>query len=95
MWCIRQFPPRRGLLSEIVSFSRKGVIILIFVCYLYIFSLTFGIRAQGLGVSLLHLRHLGIFSIIFFCDVSEGNPSGIFLIQIKVILVKISNYGDL
>jgi hypothetical protein len=38
----------------------------VFLCYIDIWFLTYGIRAQGLGVSLLHLRHLGIFAITFF-----------------------------
>jgi hypothetical protein len=37
-----------------------------FLCYFDIWFLTFGIRAQGLGVSILHLRHLGIFTITSF-----------------------------
>jgi hypothetical protein len=39
-----------------------------------IWFLTFGIRAQGLGVSLLHLRHLGIFTITFFLRCFRRNP---------------------
>ena len=38
----------------------------VFLCYIDIWFLTYGIRAQGLGVSLLHLRHHGIFSIKCF-----------------------------
>ena len=37
-----------------------------FLCYADIWFLTYGIRAQGLGVSLLHLRHRGIFDITCF-----------------------------
>jgi uncharacterized membrane protein len=44
----------------------------VFLCYIDIWFLTYGIRAQGLGVSLLHLRHLGIFAITFFYNISEG-----------------------
>jgi hypothetical protein len=45
----------------------------IFLCYIGIWFLTYGIRAQGLGVSLLHLRHLGIFTITFFLQRLERN----------------------
>ena len=38
----------------------------VFLCYIDVWFLRYGIRAQGLGVSLLHLRHCGIFAIIFF-----------------------------
>ena len=38
----------------------------VFLCYIDILFLTYGFRAQGLGVSLLHLRHRGIFAITFF-----------------------------
>jgi hypothetical protein len=38
----------------------------VFLSYIDIWFLTYGIRAQGLGVLLLHLRHLGIFSITCF-----------------------------
>jgi hypothetical protein len=38
----------------------------VFLCYIDIWFLTYGIIDQGLGVSLLHLRHLGIFTITFF-----------------------------
>jgi hypothetical protein len=36
------------------------------ICYIDVWFLTYGIKAQGLGVSLLHLRHRGIFDITFF-----------------------------
>jgi hypothetical protein len=73
-----RFPPRSGLnFIDFLSFLRHWVI-------------TFGIRAQGLGVSLLHLRHLGIFAITFLYDVSEETPWRIFSIHIKVCGVKIS-----
>ena len=38
MWCIRRFPPRRGLLSEIISFSRRLVLILGFFYAILIFG---------------------------------------------------------
>jgi hypothetical protein len=41
----------------------------LFLGFLFYFDnwfLTFGIIAQGLGVSLIHQRHLGIFAITFF-----------------------------
>ena len=41
-------------------------VILLFYDILSIWIITFGIIAQGLGVSLLHLRHRGIFTITFF-----------------------------
>jgi hypothetical protein len=41
--------------------------------FLYFF-LTFGIIDQGLGVSLLHLRYLGIFSIYCFLRCFKRNP---------------------
>jgi hypothetical protein len=65
-------------------------VLLLFYDILSIWIITFGIRAQGLGVSLLHLRHLGIFSINFFYKISEGNPWRIFSTWIKVLGVKIS-----
>jgi hypothetical protein len=46
--------------------------------------ITYGIRAQGLGVSLLHLRHLGIFAITFFLQCFRRNAWRIFIRQIKV-----------
>jgi hypothetical protein len=52
----------------------------VFLCYFDIWFLTLGITAQGLGVSLLHLRNLAIFTITFFYDVSEGTPWRIFII---------------
>jgi hypothetical protein len=45
----------------------------VFLCYIDIWFLTYGIRAQGLGVSLLHLRHLGIFDINFFIQCFKRN----------------------
>ena len=67
MWCIRRLAPQRGLLSEIIYiFKALSTYSEVFLCYLDIWFLTFGIRAQGLGVSLLHLRHRGIFAITFF-----------------------------
>ena len=44
-----------------------------FLCYIYIWFLAYGIRAQGIGVSLLHLRHLGIFAITFFLQRLKRN----------------------
>jgi hypothetical protein len=44
----------------------QNVVLEVFVCYIDVWFLTYGIRAQGLGVSLLHLRHRGIFAITFF-----------------------------
>jgi hypothetical protein len=64
---IRRFPPRRGLLSEIsLFFKALSTYSEVFLCYIDIWFLTYGIRAQGLGVSLLHLRQLGIFTITYF-----------------------------
>ena len=57
-----RFPPRSGLnFIAFLSFLRRWVII-------------FGIRTQGLGVSLLHMRHLGIFAIIVFLRRFRRNP---------------------
>ena len=50
----------------------------VYFCYFMIFwaiwFITFGIRAQGLGVSLLHLRHLRIFAITIFLWYFRRNP---------------------
>jgi hypothetical protein len=80
MWCIRRLPPQRGLLSEIISLSRCGLLILMFLCYLDICFLTFGIKAQGLGVLLLHLRDLGIFAITFFSGTFQKECVGGYLV---------------
>jgi hypothetical protein len=45
----------------------------VFLCYIDIWFLTYGVRAQGLGVSLLHLRHLGIFTINCFLQCFQRN----------------------
>jgi hypothetical protein len=45
----------------------------IFLCNIDIWFLTYGIKAQGLGVSQLHLRHLGIFAITFFLKCFRRN----------------------
>jgi hypothetical protein len=49
-------------------------VILLFYEILGIWIITFGIRAQGLGVSLLHLRHLLIFTITIFLQFFRRNP---------------------
>jgi hypothetical protein len=62
-----RLPPRRGLLSKIIFiFKVLSTFSEVFLCYIDIWFLTYGFRAQGLGVSLLHMRHLGIFAITFF-----------------------------
>ena len=89
---IRRLPPRRGLLSEFLSlFKALSTYSEVFLCYIDIWFLTYGIRAQGLGVSLLHLRHRGIFAIIFFYNDSEGMNWRIFSRRIKVCWVKNSS----
>jgi hypothetical protein len=45
------------------------------------FSLIFGIRAQGLGVSLLHLRHLEIFALNFFYGTFQKELIGGYLVD--------------
>ena len=51
----------------------------VFLCYIDIWFLTYGIRAQGLGVSLLHLRHRGIFAITFFSTMFQKEWLGGYL----------------
>jgi hypothetical protein len=79
MWCIRRLTPQNELLSEIISFSRRWVLILSFFYYFDIWFLTFGIIAQGLGVSLLHMRHLGIFFYNYFSTTFHKEHLGIYL----------------
>jgi hypothetical protein len=45
----------------------------VFLCYIDVWFLTYGIRAQGLGVSLLHLIHRGIFAVTFFLQCFKRN----------------------
>jgi hypothetical protein len=45
----------------------------VFLCYIDIWFLTYRIRSQGLGVSLLHMRHLGIFTITVFLQCFRRN----------------------
>jgi hypothetical protein len=49
-------------------------VLLLFYDILSIWIITFGIKSQGLGVSLLHLRHLGILAIKFFLQCFKRNP---------------------
>ena len=51
----------------------------VFLCYIDVWFLTYGIRAQGLGVSLLYLRHLGIFSITFLSTIIHKERLGGYL----------------
>jgi hypothetical protein len=51
-----------------------GCALLLFYDILSIWIITFGIRAQGLGVSLLHPRHLGILTITSFIRCFRRNP---------------------
>jgi hypothetical protein len=53
-------------LSDPIFFKALSTFPEVFLCYIDVWFLTYGIRAQGLGVSLLHLRHRGIFAITFF-----------------------------
>jgi hypothetical protein len=45
----------------------------VFLCHIDIWFLKNGIRTQGLGVLLLHMRHLGISAITFFLQCFKRN----------------------
>jgi hypothetical protein len=98
---IRRFPPQRGLLSEIYLFFKAlSTYSEVFLCYIDIWFLTYGIRAQGLGVSLLHLRHLGIFAITIFSTMFQKERLGGYLVDgsryvgLKFHLLRPYNFGD-
>jgi hypothetical protein len=59
-------PSKRLIIKNCLFFKALSTFFEVFICYIDIWFLTYGIRAQGLGVSLLNLRHLGIFAITFF-----------------------------
>jgi hypothetical protein len=59
-------PSKRLIIQNSLFFNALSTYSEVFLCYLDISLLTFGIRAQCLRVSLLHLRHLEIFTIICF-----------------------------
>jgi hypothetical protein len=73
----------------------------VFLCYIDICFLTYGIRAQGLGVSLLHLRHLGIFSTTFFSTKFQKEHLGGYLVYgsryvgLKFHLLRPYSFGDI
>ena len=59
-------PLKRIIIGNYLFFKVLSTFPEVFLCYIDVFFLTYGIRAQVLGVSLLHLRHRGIFAITFF-----------------------------
>ena len=71
----------------------------VFLCYIDVWFLTYGIRAQGLGVSLLHLRHRGIF-YNFFSTMFQKERLGGYLVDgsryvgLKIQLLRPYTFGD-
>ena len=66
-------PSKRLITLNYLFFKALSTYSEVFLCYIDIWFLTYGMRAQGLGVSLLHLRHLGIFAITFFLQCFKRN----------------------
>ena len=60
------FPLEEAYYLKLSLFKALSTFPEVFLCYIDVWFLTYGIRAQGLGVSLLHLIDLGIFAITFF-----------------------------
>ena len=66
-------PSKRLIIWNYLFFKVLSTFSEVFLCYIDIWFLTYGIRAQGLGVSLLHLRHIGIFAIDCFLQCFRRN----------------------
>ena len=60
MWCIMMLPPLSGLLSNSLSLSRCGVVILMFLCYLGIWFIT-------ISTFILYHNQCGRWSCIVLC----------------------------
>jgi hypothetical protein len=74
-------PSKRLIILNSLIFKALSTYSEVFLCYLGIWFLTFGIRAQGLGVSLLHLRHIGILNYNFFFTTFQKEPLGKYLLD--------------
>ena len=66
-------PSKRLIIRNYLFFKVLSTFFEVFLCYIDIWFLTYGIRAQGLGVSLLHMIHLGIFAITLFLQCFKRN----------------------
>ena len=66
IWCIRRLPPWSGLLSNFLSLSSRGVLILKFLWYSGIWFINLVSDEDGSRVWLLKTSHLGIFATKLF-----------------------------
>jgi hypothetical protein len=66
-------PSKRIITLNSLFFKAFSTYSEVFLCYIDIWFLKNGIRAQGPGALLLHMRHLGIFVINCFLQCFKRN----------------------